>query len=322
MNTAERLDQVLKVPGKSTLVADIGGTNARFAIVEAEHRQLSNLMEYSCKDFDNIDKALIHYLDQPAVTRPEKICLAVPGPVEQDRITLVNSHWTFSQLALSEKMQLPLRCINDFDAQAFYVREIDNSELQWLDESPEAPASGMRLVIGAGTGLGVSAIMPSGDLVPSEGGHIAFAPITEHQNDVLRILQQRFSRVSVERLLSGPGLENLYWANSLLHGEERKLSAPEISSALEANDPIAVACVTDFFDVLAAVAGDLTLAMGAWSAVYLSGGVTPRLYPYIDIERFRNTFSNKGRFESLCRKTPIALVTADQPGLKGCALAD
>nr|WP_279545377.1 glucokinase [Pseudoteredinibacter isoporae] len=304
------------------MVADIGGTNARFATMSAEQQVLSNLTEYSCKDFDNIDDALFHYLEQPSVIRPEKICLAVPGPVEQDKITLVNSHWTFSQKALSEKMQLPLRCINDFDAQAFYVRQIGNSELQWLDDQPEGPVSGMRLVIGAGTGLGVSAIMPGGELVPSEGGHIAFAPINEHQNELLRLLQQRFSRVSVERLLSGPGLENLYWANSRIQGQERTLSAPEITAALDANDPIAIACVHDFFDILAAVAGDLTLAMGAWSAVYLSGGVTPRLYSHIDIERFRNTFSNKGRFEALCRKTPIALVTADQPGLKGCALAD
>ncbi|GAA6151520.1 glucokinase [Pseudoteredinibacter isoporae] len=307
---------------KSTLVADIGGTNARFASVDSDHQGLSNLMEYACKDFDNIDAALHHYLDQPDIARPEKICLAVPGPVEQDRITLVNSHWTFSQKALSETMQLPLRCINDFDAQAYYVRQIDNTEVQWLDHHPDGPVKGMRLVLGAGTGLGVSAIMPSGELVPSEGGHIAFAPINAHQNELLQLLQRRFPRVSVERFLSGPGLENLYWANSLIHGDERQLSAPEITSALNAKDPVALACVNDFFDILAAVAGDLALAMGAWSAVYMTGGVTPRLYNHIDVERFRNTFSNKGRFESLCRQTPIALVTAEQPGLKGCALAD
>lgn len=305
-----------------TLVADIGGTNARFAFVDPKNKSLSKLSEYSCKDFENIDNALTYYIEQLDGFRPDKVCLAVPGPVEQDVITLANSHWTFSQRSLSEKIQMPLRCINDFDAQAYYIRQIDDSELHWFDCKANESKTGVKLVIGAGTGLGVSAIMPSGELVPSEGGHIAFAPLNEHQNDLLTLLKKRFSRVSIERLVSGPGLENLYWANSLIRGQEVSLSAPEITSALKKGDPVALASVEDFFEILAAVAGDLTLAMGAWAGVYISGGVTPRLLHCLDVESFRYHFSHKGRFEPLCKQTPIAMVTADKPGLKGCALAD
>lgn len=310
----------------STLVADIGGTNARFAIVAPGSTDLLDLIEFPCKEFENIDVALKEYLDGLRGIRPDRVCLAVPGPVEKDAIRLVNSHWYFSQQKLASFLNLPLYCINDFDAQAYYVRSVEDRELLWLDSNRCSSSlkgnAGAKLVVGAGTGLGVSAILPSGELVQSEGGHMAFAPLNHHQSKILDILRTRFPRVSVERLLSGPGLENLYWANAELVGSKKEISAKEIVEAMEKGDSVALSCVDDFFEILAAVSGDLVLAMGAWSGVYISGGVTPRLLKYLDKKKFRLSFSDKGRFKQICQETPIAFVMADQPGLKGCSMAD
>lgn len=307
-------------------MADIGGTNARFALMAEGGDQLIQSREYRCRDFKNIENAIWQYFNDINGDADQllRFCLAVPGPVDNDQIQFVNNDWRFSQTDLSELFKRPIRCINDFDAQAYYVNQIEDHELQWFNDNRPS-STGVKLVLGAGTGLGVSAILPSGELVPSEAGHVAFAPSTEGEVALLQQLWKRFPRVSVERILSGPGLENLYWANHKLSPDQlsvpAELSAPEIVLAAQEKEPIALKTINDFFDILASVAGDLTIAMGAFDGVYFSGGVLPRLMPFIDQQRFLARFSDKGRFSDLCVTTPICLVLADQPGLKGCALA-
>lgn len=302
------------------LVADIGGTNARFALVEDGGCELTHLQEFPCKDFNNVDVAVQHYLQQVGAVSLNRVCLALPGPVDSDEITLANSHWAFSQKALASTLGSPLKCINDFDAQAYYVDQVPEHELQWLN-AQRPQGNQVKLVMGPGTGLGVSAILPTGELVPSEGGHLAFAPCNTHEMALLEVLWRKYSRVSVERLLSGPGLANLYWANCQLQGIDSELIAAEVVAAAEQGNTQAIASIKDFLQILASVAGDLTLAMGAFGGVYLSGGVLPRLMKYFDEQEFNQRFAAKGRFQQHCQATPIALVQAEQPGLRGCALA-
>lgn len=307
------------------LVSDIGGTNARFALVREGSGQLINCREYQCSEFGNIDLAIEHYLAEVEPSSLSRICLAVPGPVDNDEINFVNNHWEFSQKALQHTLQKPLLCINDFDAQAYYVNQISEDELSWLNGN-RPKGGGVKLVLGAGTGLGVSAILPTGELVPSEAGHITFAPANDHEMLVLKLLWSKYKRVSVERLLSGPGLENLYWANNCIENGDveasnTEMSAPEIVAAARKGEPIARKTIEDFFNMFASVAGDLTIAMGAFDGVYLTGGVLPRLMDFFDQPKFMARFTAKGRFSNHCLQTPIALVIADQPGLKGCALA-
>ena len=179
----------------------------------------------------------------------------------------------------------------------------------------------MTAVIGPGTGLGVSALMPSGDILPSEAGHVGFAPVDQHQSDLLAVLRKRYQRVSVERILSGSGLANLYWANCHLQGQCRELPAAEITAGAQANDPLCRKAVDDFLAILAAFAGDVALMTGASRGVFLSGGILPRLLDFLDEEAFLGHFRAKGRFHDFNTAIPLAVVLAEQPGLRGCAQA-
>ena len=168
--------------------------------------------------------------------------------------------------------------------------------------------------------------MPGGEIIPSEGGHVGFAPTSEHEIELLRELFARYRRVSVERLASGPGLENLYWANrritcpDSIGGESRK-SAREVGGLAAAGDPVALRSVEDFFDILAGFAGDMALSTWATGGVYLSGGVMRKLMPFFDPERFRARFEDKGRFARFCQSVPVAWIASDHPGLLGCSAA-
>ena len=309
----------------AVLVADIGGTNARFALVGESARDLRSIEVLACRDFETLGSAIRAYLGRREGAPLVEACLAVAGPVHEDRVDLPNSHWDFSRSQLMAELGAPLTILNDFGAQALAVGVLREDEVRWLGQ-PRPREGGVRTVIGPGTGLGVAIQTPSGEVVPSEGGHVAFAPTDDHEMELLRILLSRFRRVSVERLVSGPGLENLFHANQRLtnHGAASPsptLSAAEVTALAAEGDALALQAVEDFFDVLAAFAGDMALTAWATSGVYLSGGVLRRLMPFLDAERFRARFQDKGRLTPFCEKVAVGCVEAEHPGLLGCAVA-
>jgi glucokinase len=259
-------------------------------------------------------------MDRGHVGWVDNICLAVAGPVESDWIDLPNNHWAFSQRELGESLQVTLTIINDFSAQVLSIDALSEAELQWLG-TPRPQGGGVKAVMGPGTGLGVSAMLPSGEILTSEAGHVAFAPVNAHEANLLGILWQRYDRVSIERVLSGTGLANLYWANCRLDGHERELPAPEITAGAQAGDEYCLRAVTDFYAILASMAGDVALMMGAGDGVYLSGGIIPRILDFLDVDKFRDRFQDKGRFREFNAQVPLAIVTAEQPGLSGCVRA-
>jgi glucokinase len=302
------------------LVADIGGTNARFASVDPQNGSLHDLEIYPCADFPFFLQAIEHYLRATGNHAPAGICLAVAGPVDTDPIDLPNNHWTFSRAELQRSLGVPVTIINDFSAQVLSIATLENSELLWL--GPARPTeTGVIAVIGPGTGLGVSALLPSGDILPSEAGHIGFAPVDQHQADLLQVLRKRYPRVSAERVLSGPGLANLYWANCQLQGQCKELPAAEVTAGARANEPCCRKAVDDFLAILAAFAGDIALMTGADQGVYLSGGILPRMLDFLDEEAFLKHFRAKGRFHDFNAAIPVGVVLAEQPGLRGCARA-
>jgi glucokinase len=302
------------------IVADIGGTNARFAHVESGTARLNDVEVFPCSEFTYLIDAIRNYLETVCVSTADSICLAVAGPVEADWIDLPNNHWAFSQREIAAQLGAPVQVINDFTAQILSLELLQESDFQWL--GPDRPrGGGVRAVIGPGTGLGVSVMLPSGDILPSEGGHITFAPEDSHAAALLEILWERFPRVSTERVLSGQGLENLYWANCRLVGDDRELPAPAVTAGARAGDPVCLAAVNDFFGILASWAGDIALMAGATDGVYLSGGILPQLKDLINEQLFLRHFRNKGRFASFVSGIPVALVQADHPGLTGCARA-
>ncbi|MDR0780382.1 MAG: glucokinase [Pseudomonadales bacterium] len=300
------------------VVADIGGTNARFACVDPENFALSELQRYRCADFATLEDLVRTYLAVAALPRPSALCLAVPGVVERDEVNLPNGNWTFSQNLLRRALNLNLTFINDFTAQLYATFTLQESELTWL--GPARPTGKLvRAALGPGTGLGVKALTPNGGLVTSEGGHFAYAPLDAHEMELLRVLWRRFARVSVERVASGPGLSLLYWANSVLHGEEAELPPEAVSTGALAGDALCQRAVMDFINIIGSTAGDLALVLGALDGMYLMGDLLRSLAPLFDAATLRARFNDKGRYRGFCSGVPLALVQAENTGLRGCA---
>jgi glucokinase len=306
------------------VVGDLGGTHARLATLDPSGI-LGRIEVLACADYARVEDAIAAYREKQAIGDVAAVCLAVAGPVDRDRVDLPNNHWEFSRRELEAGLGAPLLVINDFTAQALSIDRLSQDQLLWLG-APRPAGRGARGVLGPGTGLGVAIRTPTGEVLPSEGGHVGFAPTDDHESDVLRVLRSRFRRVSFERLLSGPGLENLYWANRTLeHGVEEGVglrpSAPEVAELAAQGDALALRSVHDFFDILAAFAGDLALLAWTDGGIYLSGGVTRRLIHFLDPLRFRARFEDKGRFTHFCETVPVAWIRVEHPGLLGCAAA-
>lgn len=302
------------------IVADIGGTNARFACVRGDDDTLRDIHVYPCADFLRLEDAVRAYLQRANTGQLAQVCLAVAGPVEADRIDLPNNHWEFSQSELAQSLGAQVTIVNDFSAQVLSIDMLHEDELHWIG-APRPAAARVKAVLGPGTGLGVAAMMASGDILPSEAGHIAFAPVDGHQAQLLSVLWLRYRRVSIERVLSGTGLANLYWANARLAGQDTELPAPEVTAGARAGDRHCLQAIADFYAILASAAGDVALMMGATGGVYLSGGILPRLLDFLDEAAFRQRFQDKGRFTEYNASVPVAVIRAEHPGLLGCVQA-
>ncbi len=303
------------------VVADIGGTHARFATIGAEPQQLVGIECLQCSDYGTLEEAVVDYTKLRGIGKLEKLGLAVAGPVDRDLVDLPNNPWRFSRSELARALDTNVDVVNDFAAQAGCLDALRPSDVTWLG-APRPRRKGVRAVLGPGTGLGVAVLMPDGDLLPSEGGHVAFAPTNPHEIELLRHLMSRFGRVSAERLLSGPGLENLYWANQQIDGvgsDVARMPAPEINRRAREGEPLALRAVEDFFDALAGYAGDVALFAWSTGGVYLSGGVLRKLSAFLDPDRFRARFQDKGRFAPFFGRMPVGWINHPYPGLLGCA---
>ncbi|WP_246624569.1 glucokinase [Oceanobacter mangrovi] len=310
----------------AALVADIGGTNARFALVEAGSLELQQVMTLATASFANIDDAIHFYLQQAGAPRVQRACLALACPVEQDPLSMTNSHWCFSRAELQTRFGWQqLRLVNDFTAMALAMLHLDDDDLveihrgQTIDGAP-------RLVIGPGTGLGVSALIPVGcDWYPlsSEGGHVSFAPTNQADLKIWQAFRQRYPRLSVERLLSGQGLLELYQLLVDIESQPRVCeTAAEVTGlALQQGCPLALASWQHFLAILGAVVGDHVLTLGARGGVYLCGGILPRVQPLLADSNFIAAMINKGRYQSYLEAVPVWLCSAENPGLVGAAVA-
>ncbi len=302
------------------IVADVGGTNARFAYVEANSEELLGLSIFPCAEFPHLIDVISAYIEQSSFGRVDGLCLAIAGQIERDWVDLPNNHWAFSQRELQAALGYPISIINDFSAQVLCLDHLAHQHVHWLSDA--RPAGGqVKAVIGAGTGLGVSALTPSGDILPSEGGHVSFAPVSDHELELFGVLSTRYERVSVERVLSGMGLANLYWANCRLVGLDRELPAAEVTAGARAGDRHCVAAVRDFQSILGAFAGDVVLMVGAADGLFLSGGILPKMMDLLDEPLILSSFQDKGRYRHALEETPLAIVMAEHPGLMGCTRA-
>ncbi|MEZ5488818.1 MAG: ROK family protein [Gammaproteobacteria bacterium] len=308
--------------GLFAVIVDVGGTHIRFGALNTRDAPLQCVEVYDCARFSQLDDALQHYQARlrtlgAAEGPPVFLCLALPGDVQSEPVELVNLHWRIDLTRLAQRFHCQVVTLNDFSAQAHAIPVFQAADLAWL-RAADAPSTGLnRAIIGPGTGLGVSALLPGGQVVESEGGHISFAPQSGLQQQVLTALWTVFPRLSAERLISGPGLANLYRGLALIDGETQQLAPEQISQRALAGDARCLAAIRLFTEVFGSICGDLALVFGAKGGIYLSGGLLQGLGELFDEALFLEHFDNKGRYSDYCRRIPIARVLNPQPGLLG-----
>ncbi|MDS4041038.1 MAG: glucokinase [Candidatus Competibacter sp.] len=311
--------------GPHALVADIGGTNARFARVDADGRPYAE-RSLPGADFPGLTAAAKAYLDATGGSRPVRAAVAVATPVTGDWIQFTNSDWSFSIEAARRELGLErLTILNDFTALALALPLLGPDERRTVGGGAAAPEAPIGL-IGAGTGLGVSGLVWSGERwipLQTEGGHVTFAAADEREWAIGRILQRRFGHVSPERLLSGPGLMNLHAALAELEGwPAESLDPADITDrGLTGACPHCRDVLGLFCGALGAAAGNLALTLGARGGVYIGGGIVPRLGDFFDRSTFRARFEAKGRFSGYLATIPTWVITAAHPALRGVAAA-
>ena len=307
------------------IVADIGGTNARFSRVDLASLALDQVAVYPCAEFATLADALTHYRQQHQLNAVKNVGIAIACPVNGDEVSMTNFHWQFSVRAMQQQLGLDaLQVINDFTAVAMCLPALTATEKVQLGGGDVQPGKPIA-VLGAGTGLGVAHLLPVNDSyipLPGEGGHIDWAAQNEQEWFIQQMLAKEYGHVSPERLLSGPGLEAIYKALALYRRQVAEpLSAADIARlALSGQSALAVATVEQFFAALGSVAGNLALTLSTFGGVYVAGGIVPKLLPLAGQSEFRARFEAKGRFSAFNRRIATYVVTAEQPGLVGAAV--
>ncbi|RAJ99023.1 glucokinase [Aliidiomarina maris] len=304
------------------VVADIGGTNARFCRINLATFELDRIQVFACADYPTLSAVMEAYRDEQDVAL-EHVAIAIACPVESDDVDMTNHHWRFSIRGLRKAMGLKTFIVlNDFAAAAMSLVTLEPHEMKQIGGG-KAKTHGPKAVVGAGTGLGVGHLitLPDGSVMPlpGEGGHVDWAPTNEKEWAVFRFMANRFGRVSAERVLSGPGLETLYLALADYHGRNvAPITAAQIGQrALAGIDTLAVETVNQFFASLGSFAGNLALTANTTGGVYIAGGVVPKLMGLMATSNFRARFEHKGRFCKVCEAIPCFVITAEHAGLRG-----
>ena len=306
------------------LVADIGATNARFGLVSPEKMVLQT-QTLAVADHPTIADAITTYLaERGAFPMPRQGAIAIAAAVANDRVAMTNHPWSFSIAALRSQLGFDrLEVINDFTALALALPHL--SPEHRLQIGGGAPSPGTPLgVLGPGSGLGVSGLVPAGAswiALAGEGGHVTMAPATDRESAVLDGMRRHFDHVSAERVLSGPGLVNLYNTLAALDGMPSRgytaaqITDPEIGAA----DLLCAQTVSLFCAMLGTVAGNLALTLGARGGIYLGGGIVPRLGQRFAQSFFRVRFEAGGRFSVYLAAIPTYVITHPFPAFLGCA---
>ena len=306
------------------LVGDIGGTNARFALVPEGSGQPQHEQVMRCAEFEGLEHAIRRYLADHGNPRIREAALDVATGITGDFVQLTNGPWGFSIEKTCRALSLDrLHVINDFTALALSVPTLQPHEIRQVGRG--TPVAGTAIaVIGPGTGLGVSGLLPAGEgwvSLQGEGGHTAFSPTSGREIEVLRWLMQRFVHVSTERVVSGMGLENLYQTLCVLDKAIGKPLTPAqiTEAALSGNDAHCREALDMFCAILGGAAANLVVTLGARAGCYIGGGIVPRLGEYFARSPFRARFEQKGRFSAYVAAVPTYVILAETPALRGLA---
>ena len=306
------------------LVGDVGATNARFGLVSPQ-RELLQTRTLAVADHPTIADAVTTFLsERGSLPMPRQGAIAIASAVTGDRVAMTNHPWSFSISALKSQLGYDrLEVINDFTALALALPHL--AQEHRLKVGGGVPAEGAPLgVLGPGSGLGVSGLIPAAKgwiALAGEGGHATMAPATDRESAILDRMRRHFDHVSAERVLSGPGLVNLYNTLAALDGvPSRGYTAAQITDPeTGAADPLCTETTSLFCAMLGTVASNLALTLGARGGVYIGGGIVPRLGQRFAQSPFRARFEAKGRFSEYLATIPTWVVTHPLPAFLGCA---
>ena len=311
-------------------VADVGGTHARFAIAQIEGGRVVSLgdqVKLQTADHASFQLAWEEFGRRQNIDLPNELALSFAGPVGGEVLKLTNNPWVIRPALMKERLGVDrFTIVNDFGAVGYAVATLpDDQFLHLCGPQRGLPDRGVISILGPGTGLGVATLLRKPDhyeVIETEGGHVDFAPLDKLEDQILSHMRRNFRRVSIERLISGRGLWNIYDALATIEGrgtafhDEKELW----TAALNNQDSLANAALDRFCLTLGAVAGDLALAQGG-SAVVIAGGLGLRLVDHLPRSGFRDRFIAKGRFERRMDDMPVKLITYPEPGLFGAAAA-
>jgi glucokinase len=312
--------------GETWLVGDIGGTNARFGLVSPAGTQLHSAV-LADADYPGIADAMRAYLGQRGdLPMPRRGAIAIASAISGDEVRMTNHPWRFSISGLRDELGFEkLEVINDFTAQALALPHLDDNNKAKIGRG-EAVSGRPIGILGPGSGLGMSGLVPSGTRwlpLIGEGGHATMAPATAREGAVVDHMRRQFDHVSAERCLSGPGLVNLYNSLAAVDGvpaqqyTAAQITDPETSAA----DPRCAETVEMFCGMLGTMAGNLALTLGAHGGVYIAGGIVPRLGGRFAASPFRDRFEAKGRLSTYLAAIPTYVVTHPLAAFLGCTAA-
>jgi len=310
-----------------SLLSDIGGTHARFGLWDDTAQTLTAFDQVMVASFDSFADAAGHFLNAHHDPDLSGVAVAAAGPVVEGGIDLTNSHWRLSRTDLG-RFAARTVLMNDFAALALCLPALKDGDCRILGPDMAGEDHGTLGVLGPGTGLGVAGLVPSRDglserLITGEGGHVTLAAQTRREWDLIAALHDRFSHVSVERLVSGPGFGLIYETLARIDGAPlTALDDPaDIAAKARAGEPRALEAVALFAQFLGAAAGDLALSLGATGGIYIAGGVVPRWGDLFPADLFRARFEQKGRFTGWLARVPTRLIIHDRPAFVGLARA-
>lgn len=308
------------------LVADIGGTNVRFALayINDDHDiKLEKLSVLPTENWLYLEDAVADYLKHVGA-RPKKAAIAFAGPVNKDEVSMTNGTWQFNQSELAPFMKMEeVKVLNDFCAKACSLPLLRDDQLRQIGGGSEMEERGNKIVVGPGTGIGVGALVSAGDkwkAVASEGGHIGFSPSGDLEKEIARVLNKEYHRISVEDLVSGRGLSNIYYALGLIKDKHNlKLCPAEINEkATDENDEDSIETLKIFSGMLGCYASDMAGTFNATGGVYLAGGVLPKLGKYFVEDDFRAKFEENEKLPFV-KEIQTHMILEEQPALFGAA---
>ncbi|MEQ8400740.1 MAG: glucokinase [Roseitalea porphyridii] len=306
------------------LIADIGGTNARFSILVDANAEPKAFATIRTRDFESLDAAIQNHVLDHTSLMPRSAVLAVAGPTDGDAIDLTNNDWVvYPRRMIADLGFDEVVVLNDYEAQALAVVALEDDQLRQIGGGERDPAA-HRVVIGPGTGLGVAGLVHAASTwipVAGEGGHVDLGPQTERDGEVFAHLERIGGRVSGEQVLCGRGMVNLYRAVAQANGNAPRFDDPsDVTHAAETgSDEDAVETLDLFAEYLGRVAGDLALVFMARGGVYLTGGITQKILPFFNQTRFRAAFDNKAPHEALVGEMPVFAILHDRAPMEGLA---